>query len=80
MPLETLISVTKQAKIEDPDIQAKLKFWESIKDTPKLKELSVVKDDQSTLKSFLIRNNFLDTDIKMIESAERDVKQDSSQQ
>lgn len=64
MPLETLIAVTKQSKIDDQEIQAKLKFWESIKDTPRLKELSVIKDDQSTLKSFLIRNNFLDEDKK----------------
>ncbi len=72
MPLETLIEVTKQAKIEDPEIQSKLKFWESIKDTPKLKELSVIKDDQSTLKSFLTRNNFLGSDVKMIEGPKQD--------
>jgi hypothetical protein len=61
MPLETLLDVTKKAEIEDLDIKEKLKFWDSIKDTPRLKELSVIKDDQSTLKSFMIRNGFLES-------------------
>jgi hypothetical protein len=80
MPLETLIEITKQAKINDTEIQAKLKFWESIKDTPKLKELSVIKDDQSTLKSFLTRNNFLNADVKMIEAPKPGVEQDPGQE
>lgn len=62
MPLETLIAITKQAKIDDPEIQEKMKFWESIKDEPRFKELSVIKDDPSTLKSFLLRNGFLDSE------------------
>jgi hypothetical protein len=60
MPLETLIDVTKKSRIDDPQVLSKLYFWESIKDDPKLKELSVVKNDQSTLKSFLTRNGLLD--------------------
>jgi hypothetical protein len=67
MPLETLIAITKQAKIKDPEIQAKLKLWESLKDEPRLKEVSVIKDDISTLRSFLIRNGFLDAEISVKE-------------
>ncbi len=67
MPLETLIAITKQAKIKDPEIQAKLKLWESLKDEPRLKEVSVIKDDTSTLRSFLIRNGFLDAEISVKE-------------
>lgn len=62
MPLETLIAITKQAKIEDLEILAKLKFWESIKDEPRLKELAIIKDDEATLRSYLIRNGFLDSE------------------
>ncbi len=63
MPLETLIAITKQSKIKDPEILAKLKFWEKLKDEPRLKDASVIKEDQSTLKSFMIRNGFLDTEV-----------------
>lgn len=63
MPLETLISITKQSKIKDPEIQAKLKLWEKLKEEPRIKEVSVIKDDQATLKSFLIRNGFLATEV-----------------
>lgn len=62
MPIETLIAITKQSKIKDSEILAKLKLWEKLKEEPRIKEASVIKDDQSTLKSFLIRNGFLDTD------------------
>ena len=62
MPLKTLIAITKQAKIKDQEIQAKLEFWESIKDDPRLKELSIINDDQSTLRSYMIRKGFLNSE------------------
>ena len=67
MPLETLIAITKQTKIKDPEIQAKLKLWESLKDEPRLKEVSVIKGDTSTLRSFLTRNGFLDAETSVKE-------------
>ncbi|MCF7831745.1 MAG: hypothetical protein K9M36_02585 [Candidatus Pacebacteria bacterium] len=66
MPLKTLISVTKQSEIDDPEISMKLKFWEKVKDDPRLKEMAVIRDDQSTLRSYLIRNGFLDPEPKSI--------------
>lgn len=59
MPLETLINITKKANVKDPEIQVKLKLWDTIKDDPRVKDISIIKDDTSTLKSFLIRNGFL---------------------
>ena len=64
MPLETLITKTKQSKIKDTEIQAKVIFWGSIKDDPRLKELSLIKDSNTTLKSFLIKRGFLDDENK----------------
>lgn len=59
MPLETLIDITKQMPSIDKEIEAKMKFWNSISRDPKLRELSDIVNDESTLKSYLIRNGFL---------------------
>lgn len=59
MPLETLIKITKQSKIKNPEVSSKLKFWSKIKDDDGVKARFVIQDDQSTLKSFLTRAGFL---------------------
>jgi hypothetical protein len=59
MPINTLIKVTKQAKIKDEAIIAKMKFWSKIKDDPAVKQRYTMEDDQSTLKSFLTRAGLL---------------------
>lgn len=64
MPLETLLAITKEANIDDEELQTKLVFWESIKDDPRLIDATtVVKSDDSTLRSFLIRHDFLESPV-----------------
>lgn len=59
MPLDTLIKITKQSKIKDVEVLNKAKFWSKIKDDADVKSRFIIKDDQSTLKSFLTRAGFL---------------------
>lgn len=59
MPLETLISITKQSRIDDKEIKAKVAFWEGIKNDPRLEKAFELKDDFSTLKAVLMKRGFL---------------------
>ncbi len=59
MPFETLISITKQSRIDDKEIKAKVAFWEGIKNDPRLKKAFELKDDFSTLKAVLMKRGFL---------------------
>ncbi|MFZ2253343.1 MAG: P-loop NTPase fold protein [Minisyncoccia bacterium] len=62
MPLESLLQITKEANIQnDEELTNKLTFWESIKNDSRLKDIATtIKDDNDTLRSFLIRHDFLE--------------------
>ena len=70
MPLETLITITKQSKIKDPEVLAKLKLWDKLKDEPRIRDAAVIKEDQSTLKSFLLRSGYLEEESVKKETSE----------
>lgn len=59
MPLETLLSITKQSSINDKEIKSKVAFWEGIKKDSRLEKAFELKDDFSTLKAVLIKRGFL---------------------
>jgi hypothetical protein len=64
MPLETLLEITEKANIDDEELKIKSAFWGSIKNDPRLKDVTtVVKDDDGTLRSFLIRHSFLESPV-----------------
>ena len=59
MPLETLISITKQSRVEDKEIKAKVAFWGGLVNDSRLKKSFELKDDFSTLKAVLMKRGFL---------------------
>lgn len=59
MPLETLISITKESRIDDKEIKAKVAFWEGISKDARLQKSFELKDDFSTLKAVLTKRGFL---------------------
>ena len=60
MPLETLISKTKLAQIEDDEeIKEKVIFWEKEMKNQKVKELTTLKEDPKTLKAVLLKRELL---------------------
>ena len=59
MPFETLISITKQSRIDDKDIKAKIAFWGGLVNDSRLQKSFELKDDFSTLKAVLMKRGFL---------------------
>jgi len=59
MPLETLVRITNEAKIEDKELKAKAAFWGKLLNEARLQEQFVLKDDSNTLKSVLTQRNIL---------------------
>ena len=64
MPLETLISITKQSRVDDKEIKAKVAFWEGVSKDPRLQKSFELKDDFSTLKAVLMKRGFLQKEEK----------------
>ncbi|KKU91446.1 MAG: hypothetical protein UY23_C0001G0052 [Candidatus Jorgensenbacteria bacterium GW2011_GWA1_48_11] len=59
MPLETLISITKQSHVDDKEVKAKLAFWAGIANDPRLEKSFELKDDLSTLRAVVVKRGLL---------------------
>jgi len=62
MPLTNLITISKEAGIEDLEIKKKIAFWQGITNHPKYQEIAKLKDDPYTLRAVLISRGFLNKD------------------